>query len=162
MLIDGDLRHPTASRFFKLEQEKGLVDLLTNIAVIDESMFGKDGLMVIPAGSKTLNPSDVLSSERMKLLVTHLKESFDYVVLDSPPVGPVVDAIVIGSLADTSIFVAEWASTPRDLVESCVKKMSVQRRVGGIVLNRVDQRRAKKYGVEDQYGDRYYAKYYSG
>jgi capsular exopolysaccharide synthesis family protein len=161
VLIDADLRHPSASRFFKLEQEKGLVDLLTNIATSEESMFRADTLMVIPAGSKTLNPSDVLGSERMKLLVTHLKESFDYVVLDSPPVGPVVDAIVIGSLADTSIFVAEWASTPRDLVESCVKKMSVQRRVGGIVLNRVDQRRAKKYGVEYQYGDRYYAKYYS-
>ena len=45
-------------------------------------MFRKDGLMVIPAGSKTLNPSDVLSSERMKLLVTHLKENFDYVVIE--------------------------------------------------------------------------------
>jgi Mrp family chromosome partitioning ATPase len=117
--------------------------------------------MVIPAGSKTLNPSDVLGSERMKLLITHLRENFDYVVMDSPPVGPVVDPIVIGNLADKSIFVVEWASTPRDLVETCVKKMSAQRRVGGIVLNCVDQRRAKKYGVEFQYGDRYYAKYYS-
>jgi capsular exopolysaccharide synthesis family protein len=161
VLIDADLRHPSASRFFKLEQEKGLLDLLTNIAVIDESMFGKDGLMVIPAGSKTLNPSDVLSSERMKLLVTHLKEQFDYVVMDSPPIGPVLDSIIIGNLADKSVFVVEWASTPRDLVETCVKKMSAQRRVGGIVLNCVDQRRAKKYGGEYQYAERYYGKYYS-
>ena len=162
VLVDADLRHPAASRFFKLEQEKGLVDLLTNIAGNDESMFRKDGLMVIPAGSKTLNPSDVLSSERMKLLVTHLKENFDYVVMDSPPVGPVVDSIIIGNLADKSIFVVQWASTPRDLVETCVKKMSAHRRVGGIVLNLVNQSRAKKYGTDYHYGDRYYAKYYSG
>ena len=136
VLVDADLRHPSVSRFFKLEQEKGLVDLLTNIAGNEESMFRKEGLMVIPAGSKTLNPSDVLSSERMKLLVTHLKENFDYVVMDSPPVGPVVDSIIIGNLADKSIFVVQWASTPRDLVETCVKKMSAHRRVGGIVLNR--------------------------
>ena len=116
--------------------------------------------MVIPAGSKTLNPSDVLSSERMKLLVTHLKENFDYVVMDSPPVGPVVDSIILGDLADKSIFVVQWASTPRDLVETCVKKMSAHRRVGGIVLNLVNQSRAKKYGSEYHYGDRYYAKYY--
>ena len=69
VLVDADLRHPSVSRFFKLEQEKGLVDLLTNVPVNEISMFRKDGLMVIPAGSKTLNPSDVLSSERMKLLV---------------------------------------------------------------------------------------------
>jgi capsular exopolysaccharide synthesis family protein len=161
VLIDADLRHPSAGRFFQLEQEKGLVDLLTNIAVNEESMFRKDMLMVIPAGSKTLNPSDVLGSERMKLLVTHLKENFDYVVMDSPPVGPVMDSIILGNLADKSIFVVEWASTPRDLVETCVKKMSAQRRVGAIVLNRVDQRRAKKYWMEYQYAERYYGKYYS-
>jgi capsular exopolysaccharide synthesis family protein len=162
VLVDADLRHPASSRFFKLEQEKGLVDLLTNIAGKNESMFHKEGLTVIPAGSKSLNPSDVLSSERMKLLVAYLKENFDYVVMDSPPVGPVVDPIIIGNLADKSIFVVQWASTPRDLVETCVKKMSAHRRVGGIVLNLLNQSRAKKYGAEYSYGDRYYAKYYSG
>ena len=144
VLVDADLRHPSTSRFFKLEQEKGLVDLLTSVAGNDVSMFRKDRLMIIPAGSKSLNPSDVLSSERMKQLVTHLKENFDYVVLDSPPVGPVVDPIIIGNLADKTIFVVQWASTPRDLVEACVKKIVGPQRVGGIVLNLVNERRAKK------------------
>ena len=160
VLVDADLRHPAMTRFFKLEKENGLVDLLTSRAGDDVSMFRKDGVTVIPAGSKSLNPSDVLSSERMKLLVTHLKENFDYVVIDSPPVGPVVDSIILGNLADKSIFVVQWASTPRDMVETCVKKMSVHRRVGGVVLNLVNQNRAKKYGTEYQYGGRYYAKYY--
>jgi Mrp family chromosome partitioning ATPase len=98
----------------------------------------------------------------MKLLATYLKENFDYVVLDSPPIGPVIDSLIIGELADKSIFVVRWASTPRDLVESCVKKMSAHKRVGGIVLNLVNQSRAKKYASEYHYTDRYYAKYYSG
>src|SRR5262249_39426775 len=80
VLVDSDVRHPSVSRFFELEKENGLVDLLTNSVGSDTAMFRKDKLMVIPAGSKSLNPSDVLSSERMKLLVTHLKENFDYVV----------------------------------------------------------------------------------
>ena len=91
VLIDADLRHPAASRFFRLEQEKGLVDLLIGATTADHvSRFYKDlKLMVIPAGSKSLNPPDVLGSERMKELVSHLAETFDYVVLDTPPVGPV-------------------------------------------------------------------------
>jgi polysaccharide biosynthesis transport protein len=161
VLVDADLRHPSVTRFFKLEKEKGLVDLLTG-GSINDSMFRKDGVAIIPAGSQTMNPSDILSSERMKLLVNYLKENFDYVVMDSPPVGPVVDPIILSDLADKSIFVVQWASTPRDLVENCVKKISTQKRVGGIVLNLVKQSRAKKYGSEYHYGDRYYAKYYSG
>ena len=162
VLVDADLRHPSVSRFFKLEKEKGLVDILTNGSLNELSMFRKDGIAIIPAGSQTMNPSDILSSERMKQLVNYLKENFDYVVMDSPPVGPVVDPIILSDLADKSIFVVQWASTPRDLVESCVKKISAQKRVGGIVLNFVKQSRAKKYGSEYHYGDRYYSKYYSG
>src|SRR5262249_1967801 len=72
VLVDADLRHPAASRFFKLEQEKGLVDLLIWATPFEKVLrFQNDlKLMVIPAGSKTLNPPDVLGSERMKVLVS--------------------------------------------------------------------------------------------
>ena len=100
VLVDADLRRPAASRLFKLEKEKGLVDLLIGATTADEvAMFYKDvKLTVIPAGSKSLNPPDVLGSERMKALIAHLREKFDYVVLDTPPVGPVVDARYRGKL----------------------------------------------------------------
>src|SRR5262249_44619769 len=83
VLLDPDLRHPAASQFFKLEKEKGLVDLLIGAATIDDVLrFHKDlNLTVIPAGSKSRNPPDVLASERMKALISHLRETFDYVVL---------------------------------------------------------------------------------
>ena len=162
VLVDADLRHPAASRFFKLEREEGLVDLLTGAGTADKVLrFYKElKLTIIPAGSKTLNPPDVLGSERMKALVAQLKETFDYVVLDTPPVGPVVDAVILANLADKTIFVVEWASTARELVETSIKQASIHKRVAGVVFNLVDQDSAKKYGGEYYYG-RSYEKYYS-
>jgi capsular exopolysaccharide synthesis family protein len=161
-LIDADLRHPSSSRFFGLEQEKGLVDMLVSNATADSGLrLHKElKLAIIPAGSKTHNPPDVLASERMKEFVAHLKEKFDYVVLDTPPVGPVVDPVILANLVDATIFVVQWASTPRELIETSVKQVSIRKRVAGVVLNLVNQDRAKKYGGEYYYG-KSYDKYYS-
>jgi capsular exopolysaccharide synthesis family protein len=161
-LVDADLRHPSLSRFFKLEREKGLVDLLIG-ATTSESVFRfqKDlKLMVIPTGGKSLNPTDVLASERMKALVSHLRETFDYVVVDTPPVGPVVDPVIVTRLVDKTVFVIQWASTSRELVETSIQHVSTQKRVAGVVLNCVNQDRARKYGGEYYYG-KSYEKYYS-
>jgi exopolysaccharide transport family protein len=162
VLVDADLRHPATSRFFKLEKENGLVDLLTGAGNAENVMrFYKDlKLTIVPAGSKSLNPPDVLGSERMKALIAHLKETFDYVVVDTPPVGPVVDAIIVGNLADKTILVVEWAATPRELVETSIRQLSAQKRVAGLVFNFVNQNQAQKYGGEYYYG-KSYEKYYS-
>jgi capsular exopolysaccharide synthesis family protein len=161
-LVDADLRHPAVSRFFKLEKEIGLVDLLTGAGTADNALkFRKDlKLTIIPAGSKSLNAPDVLGSERMKALISYLKETFDFVVMDAPPVGPVVDAVILANLADKTIFVVEWASTPRDAVESSLKQVSTHKRVAGVVFNFVNQDRARKYGGDYYYGQSY-EKYYS-
>jgi exopolysaccharide transport family protein len=162
VLVDADLRHPAASRFFKLEKETGLVDLLTGAGNADNALrFYKDlKLTILPAGGKSLNPPDVLASERMKALISHLKETFDYVVVDTPPVGPVIDAVIVANLADKTVLVVEWASTARELVENSIKQLSAQKRVGGVVFNFVNQDRAQKYGGEYYYG-KSYEKYYS-
>jgi polysaccharide biosynthesis transport protein len=161
-LLDADLRHPSVSRFFGLELQQGLVDLLVGGASAQEVLAAQKDtkLTVIPAGSKTMNPPDVLSSERMRALVSSLKEQFDYVVVDSPPVGPVVDAAVIARLADATVFVVQWGSTPRELASRSIHQLSAQKRICGVVLNCVVQHRAKKYGGEYSYG-KSYEKYYA-
>ena len=161
VLIDADLRHPSVSHFFRLEKEKGLVDLLIGATNAEASMFRTDvKLTVIPAGSKTLNPPDLLGSERMRVLVNRLKEEFDYVVIDTPPVGPVIDPAIVAGLADKTIFVVQWGSTPRELVTNSIQQLSKHARVAGVALNSVNQDRAKKYGGEYYYG-KSYEKYYS-
>src|SRR5262249_157762 len=162
VLVDADLRPPTASRLFRLHQEKGLVDLLVGTATIDDVLrFHEDcKLTLLPAGSRSLNPPDVLGSDRMKGLISRLRETFDYVVLDTPPVGPVVDPVIVANLSDKTIFVVQWASTPRELVETSIQQVSTHKRVAGVVFNSVNQDRAKKYGGE-YYHAKNYEKYYS-
>jgi succinoglycan biosynthesis transport protein ExoP len=160
-LIDADLRHPSVSRFFNLEKEKGLVDLL--LGAPSENLFRFQGdlkLAVLPSGSKSLNPTDLLGSERMKQLVARLKETFDYVIFDTPPVGPVIDPLIVANLADKTIFIIEWGSTDRELVTASIRQLSNYKRIGGVVLNSVKQERAKKYGGEYYY-EKAYEKYYS-
>jgi succinoglycan biosynthesis transport protein ExoP len=160
-LIDADLRHPSTSRFFNLDKEKGLVDLLLGAASENVFHFQRDQkLMVLPSGSKSLNPTDLLGSERMKQLISRLKETFDYVVVDTPPVGPVIDPLIVANLADKTIFVVEWAGTDRELVAASIRQLSNHKRIAGIVLNSVKQERARKYGGEYYYGQAY-EKYYS-
>jgi capsular exopolysaccharide synthesis family protein len=164
VMIDADLRHPSASRFFALENTKGLVDILVggtstrDVLALQKQKESK--LFTIPAGSKTMNPPDVLNSERMRTLVSNLSEEFDYVVIDSPPVGPVIDATIIARLADATVFVVEWGSTARELVTRTIQQLSSQKRICGVVLNRVVPDRAKKYGGEYFYG-KSYEKYYT-
>jgi capsular exopolysaccharide synthesis family protein len=162
VLVDADLRHPSASRIFKLEKENGLVDVLTGASTYDNvvRLYKDLNLSVIPAGSKSLNPPDLLGSERMKVLVSRLREAFDYVVLDTPPVGPVVDPVIVANLGDKTIFVVQWAATPRDLVETSIQQLSAQKRVAGVVFNGVNQGRAQKYGGE-YFHSKSYDKYYS-
>jgi len=102
----------------------------------------------------------VLGSERMKTLISRLRETFDYVVLDTPPVGPVVDPVILANLADKTIFIVQWASTSRELVESSVQQVSIHKRVAGVVFNFVSQNHAKKYGGHYYYAKNY-EKYYS-
>jgi Mrp family chromosome partitioning ATPase len=97
----------------------------------------------------------------MKAFVAQLKDNFDYVVIDTPPVGPVIDSVIVAGLADKTIFVVRWASTHRDLVQASIQKVSAQKRVAGVVLNLMAEARARTYGADTYYASREYAKYYS-
>jgi polysaccharide biosynthesis transport protein len=166
LVVDADLRHPSASRYFKAENNVGLVEYLVgeaelqNVLILDEKL----GIWLLPAGGKTQNPMDLLASERFKALILALREKFDLIIIDSPPLGPVIDASIISPAADKALFVVRWASTPRELVANALKRLAGERKVAGIVFNYVIDSHAQKFGKHasiDHYGHRHYRRYYS-
>jgi exopolysaccharide transport family protein len=166
LLIDADLRHPSVSRMLGLHKGQGLVDvLLGDVTPQDVVRFNNEGkFWILSAGSKTSNPPDLLGSERFKALFENFRKSFDYIVIDTPPVGPVIDPAIVSQLADKVLFVVKWGSTAREMIEHAVEQLSVQKKVAGVVFNHVDDHQAQKYGkyaYAYYYGARYYKNYYS-
>jgi exopolysaccharide transport family protein len=166
LIIDADLRHSSVSRFFGMLKETGLVDTLLGGDPRKFIKFSKDAkVWVLAAGSKTQNPTDLLGSERMDSLLQNCKESFDLVLIDTPPVGPVMDPVIVSQVVDKVVYVIRWASTARELVERSIKRFPGSRKVAGVVFNLVDEKLAQKYGkhaYEYYYSGRDYKKYYSG
>src|SRR5579862_1738650 len=165
LFIDGDLRHTSASRFFGLLKHPGLVDvLLGTVDAKDAITFNEDAkLWVLSGGVKTRNPADLIGSERMKSLIALCKHSFDFVVIDAPPIGPVIDSLIFAELADKVAYVVRWASTARELVQQSIQRLP-QEKLAGTVFNRVNEKAAQKYGkyaYQYYYGARDYKKYYS-
>jgi capsular exopolysaccharide synthesis family protein len=165
LLIDGDLRHPSASRYFKTDKSPGLVDYLVGGADLERIIVWDERLRLwfLPTGTKTQNPPDLLGSERFRALIATLKERFDLVVIDTPPLGPVVDPLIASQVADKTIYVVRWAATAREMVVHLIQRLSGPRKVAGVVFNYVIDAEAQKYGryaYSYYYGGRYYKKYY--
>jgi capsular exopolysaccharide synthesis family protein len=166
LVIDADLRHPSASRVLNVHKERGLVDLLLGQVDVQEvlRLNDEDRYWVLPAGNKTQNPPDLLGSERMKSLVAGFRQTFDMIIIDTPPAGPVIDPVVVSQLSDKIVLIVRWAVTPRELVKQCVQQLSGHRKIAGIAFNHVDENQAQKHGkyaYSYYYGSRYYKKYYT-
>lgn len=166
LYIDADLRHPSASRIFDLHQKPGLVDLLLGETNPDDVIRfqEKGGFWVLTAGSSTQTPTDLLSSERMKSLIANLRGTFDLILIDTPPSGPVIDPVIVSHLADKVVLVIRWGATARELVRQCAQQLSGHKKIAGVALNLVNDRHAQKYGKHGYsyyYASRYYKNYYA-
>jgi polysaccharide biosynthesis transport protein len=166
LFVDSDLRHTSASNFFGMVKQPGLVDVLVGeVNPQDVIKFNEAAkIWVLPAGSKTRNPADLLGSNRMKEFFELCRQTFDFVVLDSPPIGPVIDPVILSQLSDAVVYVVRWASTSRELVQQSIQRVSGEK-VAGVVFNMVNERAAQKYGkyaYQYYYGARSYKKYYDG
>lgn len=167
LLIDADLRNPGLSRGLSLTPEKGLVEALVgeqrwqSACLVDR----KTKLVILPAvvRRRLSHTSELISGPAMAALLEEARKSFDYVVVDLPPLGPVVDAKAFAPLADGFVLVAEWGATPRLLVRSALQAdRQIAAKTLGVVLNRTDMKKLASYGMfgaAEQYLDRY-ASYY--
>ncbi len=148
LFIDADMRHPSASHFFSLQKARGLVDLLLFNSKPDDIIVRNPttNLWVLPAGSDTQSPTDLLSSERMKSLLEICKRTFDYIVIDTPPVGPVSDPLIVSRYVDKTVYVVHWGRTPREMVRYSIQQFAGHKQIAGLVFNFVNESEARKYG----------------
>jgi len=160
MLLDCDLRHPSLSKYFGLDAKAGLVDFLTASVAFEDAISNQHGVTIIPAGMKSQNPPDLLGSERLKGFVEKLREVFDYIIIDSPPVEAVIDAKVLSLLVDKVVFVVRWQSTKRELVGPNLEFFARNHKLAGVAMTMVDESQTPRYGAYAQYNGQYYKKYY--
>ncbi|HXY59941.1 MAG TPA: polysaccharide biosynthesis tyrosine autokinase [Methylocystis sp.] len=161
LLIDCDLRHPSVTKYFNLEQQPGLVDFLTGVTALENAVTKASSLTVLPAGMKSQNPPDLLASERLKHTLEQLRDAYDYIVIDSPPVEPVIDAKVLSALVDKIVYAVRWQSTRRELVGANLEFFARNHKLAGLALTIVDEAKAPRYGAYAHYTGYYYKKYYS-
>lgn len=115
LLIDCDLRRPSQNAYFEVAPQHGLVDLLNMEKTMDEVLINDvaPGLDYIPAGFCRENPTEYISSEKFKALISFLKPQYDYIVIDTPPVFAAVDSAIIASYSDIPILIANFRETKK-------------------------------------------------
>ncbi len=153
ILIDCDLRLPTVARKLRIEQKPGLTNLLFGMNKMHEVINHHiSGLDVIPAGDLPPNPSEVLGSQNMKTAIDHLVQHYDYVILDTPPVGVVSDAAILSRYASGVILVVRTGKTKLENTRDTIDTLKLANaNILGFVMT--DANEKKQY--YDKYGYTY-------
>jgi len=143
LVVDADLRQPSCLKALRVESDRGLADYLANLAPLDQVIKPTSipNLSVLGAGSTPPSPTELLGSRKMAETLRYLKQRYEYVFIDSPPVIPVSDAVVLSTLVDSVIFVVQGQATPKPIVKEALAQLGPrQSKILGLVLNRVDMK----------------------
>ncbi|WP_090580977.1 CpsD/CapB family tyrosine-protein kinase [Paenibacillus sp. OV219] len=147
LLIDADLRNPSLHQVFQQSNRVGLTSAFLNHQPITDviSETNIDNLFIIPSGPIPPNPSEILGSQRMQMLMDDLKRIFDVILLDTPPVLPVADSLIVSSYCDGVILVVHAGKVKKELVKKAKANLDhVKARILGVVLN--NNERSKNEG----------------
>jgi protein-tyrosine kinase len=152
LLIDADLRRPSQHQVFQVQNTSGLSEGLA--AMSDKSMKVRqisERLALLPAGRPNSDPMAGLTSPRMHRLVDEARDMFDWVIIDTPPVGLLPDANLLATFVDGAILVVRAGATSHDIVRRAVDTLGRQKLLG-VVLNRAERRSAEShYDYYDSY-----------
>lgn len=157
VLVDLDLRHPDVHNRFGADNDIGVSNVLTGRENVEDCLQYVEvepagGLYLLPTGPTVPNPAELLGSPRTGRLLQVLAEQADIVLVDTPPVLPVADTLIIGRLAAGALMVVETGRAPIDAVAQAKAALTRnQTRILGLVLNRFDASGATGYGYG--YGD---------
>jgi receptor protein-tyrosine kinase len=153
-LIEADLRRPRVTRYLGMISGAGLSNVLSGAAEFDDLIqpHGDGNLSVLAAGPMPPYPSEMLGSQSMRALMADLRERFDYVIVDAPPLLPVTDASVLAVAADGAVIVARHGVTTRaQLTQAASNLHRIEARLLGVILNRIPSKAAEGYGYGYSY-----------
>lgn len=163
ILIDCDQRKPRLHKIFELSNECGLSNILADEVEFKDAVYKTqiENLEMLPSGTKPPNPAEILSSEKMNEFLQGLKERYDSIIIDTPPIVAVTDAQLLSTYVDGCVLVIASGQTDRN---AAIKAKGLLDKVGakilGVVLNKVDTSNKGYYGARyyDYYSEDYECK----
>ncbi len=163
LFIEADIRRPSVlNGFYQFDKEiLGLGEIITANAQLNEVIFKVPGteLDIITSGEKRFDMSDIVNKEQIKKFLDVLKLEYDYVIVDSPPVQPVSDTLILTQAADFNLFVIRSEETRTASFMSSIKKIqNVGAKISGIVINDLDTSKDSYYSYYYSYSPEYYTK----
>ena len=166
IVVDGDLRKPVVHRMMSLNPHgKGLSGILTGELRATDAIIhiAEHNIDILPVGAVPPNPTELLSLKRMGDLLQLLREYYDYVIVDAPPISVVTDAAIIGGMVDGALLVVRSEYAPVEMVQLAKKKLEdVHVKIFGVILSRYDPKKGgrqsgyyysyKGYGYQKKHG----------
>ena len=159
-LVEGDLRRPKVAEYLGLERSVGLTTVLVGRVTLEAALqqARTPGLDVLTSGALPPNPSEIIQTTAMSNLVAELRQSYDVILIDAPPLLPVTDASLLASISDGALLVVRHGETGREEVASAVSRLNA---VGGRVLGTVLSMAPVKELLRSGYGYGYGPEYFS-
>ena len=158
LLIDCDMRNPTVHKNFNLSNKVGLSSCISMGTALSDAVqkTSIEGLYALTGGVIPPNPSELLGSEQMKNVLQRAKEQYDYVLIDTPPVMPVTDALIVSRFVDGMILVIASAEVKVEMARDVKKQLQhAGANILGVVLNKVrSEHRGYGYGYYYYYGSK--------
>lgn len=160
LMVDADIRKSVLAAKYHIQGiDKGLSHYLTGQAEIEDIIYETEteGFYLSVAGPLSPDPTSLLDSDQFQKFIDKVREDYDYVIIDAPPLGVVIDAVIIGKYCDGAVLVIEQGVIKRKVVQDVIKQLKRGKvRILGAVLNKVDER-IGAYGAYDyKYSYSYY------
>jgi len=156
LLIDADLRRPRLKHIVDTDTEFGLVDCVAGVVNLDESIRHdkeEPNLHILKSGTTPPNPLELLASSRFAQIIEQLKLRYQYIIIDTAPVLPASDAVVLGQLCDALLMVIQSDRTTHHMVRDAIKRLNASNvAVSGLILTQADVKKENPYRYGGYYG----------
>jgi len=161
LLIDADLRRPRIKHIVDTDTTTGLVDYVAGVVDFKDCVkrdAEQPNLYILKSGTTPPNPLELLASEKFRTILKSLRERFTYIIIDTAPVLPASDAVVLGQLCDSLLMVVQSDRTTHHMARDAIKRLNASRvGVGGIILTRANIKKGNPYHYGGYYGYGAYA-----